>query len=674
VVTEISAPEVLLYIALGEEFEAIRPVLGPSFVSRELPGITLMGFFGEIHSPVLGRNVRIVVIPAGKMGNTRAATVISTAIDTFKPANVVVLGIAGSLTSDMEPGDVFIPASVKEYLANAAAVSKGKRWRFQTSGNELQTSPRLLNRFQFFAQSQPDYYAKWRTDVAAHRAALLDKKTLRRLAAEGLKLREDCKVHAGDDQKLASGPAVGKGKAFLDWLKEVDRKIVAIEMESAGAYDAAAIRDPCPRVIALRGISDFADARKKKIERAAKNRLREQAARNALSFLMRAIEAGLLVDPNPVASEDQPSVDISSGRATIPQLRLKSAFIIGGVTEETNHPKAELPRLNHACLKLGGLFASAGAQIHICSPFPDSADYYVAMGYADAKSEGRVIHLHSPTHPTVAEETKRFMEFLRRDGLTIQPWHYPGPDDEASWQQAWLLPQLQALERVDLVVALGGKVSKSASTLLHLAEARNIPIVPFPFLGGAAKRVYARKDWKHLVPDLDATIMERDTGIDQTIDIANCLMRERIGRSYKSNTRPQTLFISASKKDGAQRDLVIDILRAQGLEALTGENQIRNDQMVPASIQQALLRSDVCVVLWSQNYALSPWCYDELSIAVRRQSLGSMNVWLLNLDSSSVVPTEARKLPFIPAGDPAQISEALRTLLSMSGEPRDRSG
>jgi nucleoside phosphorylase len=673
VVTDTSALDVLLYVALREEFEAIMPVLGRSFVHRDLPGTALTGFFGDIYSPVLGRSVRMAVMPAGRMGNTPAATVVSTAIDKLNPANVVVLGIAGSLTAELEPGDVFVPASVKQYLANSAAVGRGKNWQFQISGNELQTSPLLLNRFQFFAQRQPDFYAKWQSDIASHRAALINKKILRELAVAGQLLRADCKLHAGDDQKLASGPAVGKGKAFADWLKKGDRKNVAIEMESAGVYDAASIRDPAPRVIAIRGISDFADARKKKIESASKNRFRQLAARSALSFLIRAIEAGLLLETSHATSEKQPTVDISSGRAMIPQSRLKSVFIIGGVTEETNYPEAELPRLNHACLKLGGLFAKAGAQIHICSLFPDSADYYVAMGYADAGGEGRVIHLHSPTHPTVAEKTERFVDFLRHDGLTFQHWNYPGPDDEDSWQQAWLLPQLMALERADLVVALGGKVSKSASTLLHLAEARNIPIVPFAFLGGAAKRAYARKDWKHLVPDLDATIMESDSGIDQTIDIANRLMRERIGRSYKSNTKPRTLFVSASRKDCFEGNIVIDFLKAQGLEVLTGENQTRNDQMIPASIEQALLKSDVCIVLWSQNYALSPWCYDELAIAVRQQSLGNMRVWLLTLDNSLVVSIEARKLPPVPAGSPTEIVEALRVLLHMSGDGRPHS-
>ena len=96
------------------------------------------------------------------------------------------------------------------------------------------------------------------------------------------------------------------------------------------------------------------------------------------------------------------------------------------------------------------------------------------------------------------EEARRLLRQRIGPELTIHDWKYPGPekDEPDLWFQAWLLAQLQALDNADAVVALGGKISKTASTLLHLAEVKGLPIVPFPFLGGAAKRVFARRDWK----------------------------------------------------------------------------------------------------------------------------------------------------------------------------------
>ena len=64
------------------------------------------------------------------MGITRAANVVSVLIEKLKPTDVVVLGIAGSLSNDMEPGDVFIPDSINEDSANSATRGEGENWTF----------------------------------------------------------------------------------------------------------------------------------------------------------------------------------------------------------------------------------------------------------------------------------------------------------------------------------------------------------------------------------------------------------------------------------------------------------------------------------------------------------------------------------------------------------------
>jgi hypothetical protein len=92
---------------------------------------------------------------------------------------------------------------------------------------------------------------------------------------------------------------------------------------------------------------------------------------------------------------------------------VKSIFVIGGVTNETPDPDAELPALNYAALTLGSTLAQAGANLLICSAFPDSADYYTATGYVKGTGDG-VIHLHSPRHPRVAEKRHAFGEKFGR--------------------------------------------------------------------------------------------------------------------------------------------------------------------------------------------------------------------------------------------------------------------
>ncbi|HGK7250452.1 TPA: hypothetical protein RG785_004612, partial [Escherichia coli] len=88
------AIDILLYVALSEEFDVVIDMLGSDFKSQEQVGVALTGFFGNIDSPVLTRSFEVAVFPAGKMGNTRSASLTSALIEKLNPANIVVLGIA----------------------------------------------------------------------------------------------------------------------------------------------------------------------------------------------------------------------------------------------------------------------------------------------------------------------------------------------------------------------------------------------------------------------------------------------------------------------------------------------------------------------------------------------------------------------------------------------------
>jgi serine/threonine-protein kinase len=92
-------------------------------------------------------------------------------------------------------------------------------------------------------------------------------------------------------------------------------------METAGVYDSAWLRTPPPRVIAIRGISDFGDHRKRQLEDAAKESFRQLAMRNALALLIGSIRAGLFADdgtpgpspPDPATASYSPGA--KNGRA-----------------------------------------------------------------------------------------------------------------------------------------------------------------------------------------------------------------------------------------------------------------------------------------------------------------------------------------------------------------------
>jgi len=650
--------DILLYIALSEEFndlcDNLIEELGDRFEWKEDKDINITIFCVSIFSSVLNKDFQVAVIPAGKMGIARAAAVTSSVLARHNISDVVVLGIAGSLSNDLQPGDVFVPDSVNEYLANSATTGNEKTWTFITSGNSYPTSLRLLNRFQFFRRTKREFYEKWSNECTIRFTSLIDRNVQESMAKAGLNIRPEIRLLAGDDRKLASGPAVGKGKAFVEWIKrEVDRKFSAMEMESAGVYDAANIRTHAPRVVAIRGISDFADERKELIEETAKDKFRSLAVKNALTLLIRGIEAGLF------EKEDTQGNNLSIlDNSLPPECRVRSVFVIGGVTGESNDPDAEEPRLNIACYKLGRVLARANTQLIICSPFPNSADYYTAKGYSEVDCN-RVIHFHSPDHPDVTEKRKYLSQTLGSPNLKVLDWLHPGPEDKNSWSQAWLLAQLQALERADAVVAIGGKVSNTANTLLHLAEARNLPIIPFSFLGGAAQRLFKRRDWERLHPGFDASILEQENGIEKTIEIANRFVTDVFSTSCRT-AKPDTFFVSRAAHDSEIADALFNHLKTRGYNVLLGDEEIREDQMIKASIDQAILKSDICIVLWSKNYALSPWCYDELILASDRQ----MDIWLFNLDNSLVVHQKARKLKSISSKSINELIKVIDELLS----------
>lgn len=300
--------DVLLYVALSEEFDALSSALAEDLHAElevtELPDLALQVFSINVPSPVLKKEIRLAIVPAGKMGAMRAATLVSGILDRSHCTNVVVLGIAGSLSDDLQPGDVLIPDSVTDYLANSAAknVEDKEGWRLETSGNSYATNPRLLNRFQYLKNTHREQFEQWEADCAERYALVATAEVRTKMEEAGFRMRSEVRIFAGDDNKLASGPTVGKSENFVEWLKsQVDRKFVALEMESAGAYDAVCLREPLPRVLAIRGISDFADERKKLIEDGTKGQFREVAAKNALSLLLRGIEAGFF---EPVAPGD----------------------------------------------------------------------------------------------------------------------------------------------------------------------------------------------------------------------------------------------------------------------------------------------------------------------------------------------------------------------------------
>jgi nucleoside phosphorylase len=236
--------------------------------------------------------ISLAVFGAGEMGPDRAANATSALLEYYDPGAVVVIGIAGALSDDMRLGDIVVPDEIWSYLANSAVDDANENeWKFTVSGNHFRADAHLLNQTRQVERRVPLPYRAWKHRCAGRLARALKATTGPALELETVTRRRP-KVFAGDHQ-LASGPSVGRSDSFVKWLLAHDRKAVALEMESASVFDAVETEIRQRRPLAIRGISDFADQRKKTVEKSYKGTFRKVSMVNAIDFFCLLIEAGV---------------------------------------------------------------------------------------------------------------------------------------------------------------------------------------------------------------------------------------------------------------------------------------------------------------------------------------------------------------------------------------------
>jgi hypothetical protein len=414
----------------------------------------------------------------------------------------------------------------------------------------------------------------------------------------------------------------------------------------AAVVASAAHRLSVPHWVVAKGVMDYADPRKD-------DRFKQFAARASAEVLYKL----LALRPVPAAQAAEAP----------PPSRLRSVYVIGGVTEETSYPDFEAAELAHFCTQLGTAIARAGAELVVCSPFPDSADVYTVMGYVES-SVGTAIHFHSPRHERVSRKEAELRAMLGAGHATrIVNWYYPAPESEDSWDQAWLLCQIQALEKADAVISVGGRLSKSANTLLHLAEARRMPVVPFSFLGGASRRAAERYDWRRLYPGFDNSVLGDRTAAGKAMSIADRIVTSRIRSERNPVWPPKAAFISRASRDAAFADPLVDHLKRGECTPVLGDHETKSNRMVEPAIEEAILGCDLFIALWSRSYGLSRFCNDELEFALQRHRAGQMQLWIFNLDASDVVPRGARELPCVVTRTPRDLVAVVKELLEPAG-------
>lgn len=216
-------------------------------------------------------HVRLISVLAQNMGANNARSSASYAIENFAPDMVVVIGIAGGISSDFSIGDVCISNEVIDVLNNAKIEEVNGKDEIKFSPDIYPIQAELSTSFTF-TRTHPNFkglYSNWQ-QMAQQRV-------------KDFGLEDVCKklpvIGVGP---IVCGPVSGS-TPYNKKIKGIDRKISAIETESGGVFQELSSRG-IPG-IAIRGISDLADADKNELEDKTEGKARELAMRNASEML-----------------------------------------------------------------------------------------------------------------------------------------------------------------------------------------------------------------------------------------------------------------------------------------------------------------------------------------------------------------------------------------------------
>lgn len=226
--------------------------------------------------------VRMIVIQQQSMGNRNATNAAQYLHERFDIGLTVCLGIAGGISNDLDLADVCYSGHIADVLDNNKVVDidEGKALDIEFSPTHYSTPTRFTQAFNFM-RTQPKLipvYDAWQQA----REAIAAKDIPNEVPSHGDTTERVGKTKTKDGTIVCG--MVDKSALYNKKLKGIERALLAIETESGGVFSQAKYRDDKP-AMTIRGISDYADGNKTKLENATKGAVRKMAAANAASFL-----------------------------------------------------------------------------------------------------------------------------------------------------------------------------------------------------------------------------------------------------------------------------------------------------------------------------------------------------------------------------------------------------
>ncbi|WP_299842708.1 hypothetical protein [uncultured Jannaschia sp.] len=225
-------------------------------------------------------DLTMLVVLQDEMGKSSASNSITETLQEYSCNLFICLGIAGALSKDVKLGDVCYSGNILDVYDNTKTTDgRMGAINLELSPFTYRTDKRLSLAIDF-ARRDPTLKSKYNDwqESRLQRAAELLISEVPDVTGKSLQKAEPKSVGG----TIVCG-AVSAGNNYNEKIKNLDRKVLAIETESGGIFNVAHRKGI--QALTIRGISDYADSNKEKLESKTKDAVRVFAAENAASFL-----------------------------------------------------------------------------------------------------------------------------------------------------------------------------------------------------------------------------------------------------------------------------------------------------------------------------------------------------------------------------------------------------
>jgi nucleoside phosphorylase len=259
-----SLVDFLIVTPLDQEWVSARKVLRKRMYKKPVRPTIYYLWTHPLHKSRPDDAYLVVGAAMPKMGQTNAAAFVTAVIKDWKPRYIIMIGIAGGLApKTVALGDVVVPETIHGYVLGDVT---GRKADFTFRPTQDRTGVALFNEIRHL-RNDPITSRAWKCKCLAGAGKMK------------LQLGREPELHLAD---IASGNKVVKSTNFARRLRDLfGNKTLAVEMEGQGLMEAIYQSAEPRTALMVRGISDYANTAKSKLEKTSKQAWRKLAAANA---------------------------------------------------------------------------------------------------------------------------------------------------------------------------------------------------------------------------------------------------------------------------------------------------------------------------------------------------------------------------------------------------------